>query len=150
MRTLKDCQLVVSIYPTFSYDARGGGGVAETSGQGCGGPIKDVHWSELRACAFVVAIADTESHVCDRTERLQLTFEPQTLSIPDVSYRTAKFLGVPLLPFFRIAIDSQSLTGWLEPESGKVSSAFEPSASSIAPSHPRMLRHAFVPLFSAY
>lgn len=35
MRTLEDCQLAVSIYPTFSYDARGGGGIAETTGQGC-------------------------------------------------------------------------------------------------------------------
>lgn len=31
MRTLQDSQLAVSIYPTFSYDARGGGGVAQVT-----------------------------------------------------------------------------------------------------------------------
>ena len=35
MRTLQDCQLAISVYPTFAYDARSGGGVAETSGHGC-------------------------------------------------------------------------------------------------------------------
>lgn len=45
-----------------------------------------------------------------RSDRLQLEFDPQTLSIPDVSQRTAKFLGLPLPPFFRIAVLTRSLT----------------------------------------
>jgi hypothetical protein len=49
-----------------------------------------------------------------------MTFDPQTLSIPDVSYRTARFLGVPLPPCFRIAIITRSLAGWLQPKTGEV------------------------------
>ena len=52
-----------------------------------------------------------------------MRFDPQTLSIPDVSYRTAKFLGVPLPPCFRIAIITRSLTGWLKPDTGEVNTA---------------------------
>lgn len=88
MRTLRDCQLAVSVYPTFSYDARGGGGVAETSKQG--------------------------------SQRLELRFDPATLSIPDVGFRTARFLGLPLPPIFKIAIESRSLKGFLDRETGEV------------------------------
>jgi hypothetical protein len=49
-----------------------------------------------------------------------MTFDPQTLSIPEVSYRTARFLGVPLPPCFRIAIITRSLAGWLKPQTGEV------------------------------
>lgn len=31
MRTQQDCALAVSIYPRFSYDARGGGGTARAT-----------------------------------------------------------------------------------------------------------------------
>lgn len=31
MRTKQDCALAVSIYPRFSYDARGGGGTAQAT-----------------------------------------------------------------------------------------------------------------------
>lgn len=40
---------------------------------------------------------------------LQVSFPASTLNIPDVNYETARVVGVPLLPFFRIAIDAQSL-----------------------------------------
>ena len=55
-----------------------------------------------------------------RSDRLQMTFDPQTLSIPEVSHRTARFLGVPLPPCFRIAIITRSLAGWLKPQTGEV------------------------------
>lgn len=37
MNTLSDCQLAVSSYPTFSYDAAGGGGTATVTSQGTDG-----------------------------------------------------------------------------------------------------------------
>lgn len=33
-----------------------------------------------------------------------MKFDPETLYIPDVNYKTAKFLGAPLVPPFRIQI----------------------------------------------
>lgn len=93
MRTLSDCQLAVSIYPTFSYDAAGGGGIAQITNS-------------------------------PDSQRLELSFDASTLSIPDVSYATARFLSVPLLPIFNIAIDSQKLTGFLERASGRVELEF--------------------------
>ena len=36
--------------------------------------------------------------------QLHVTFDPETLYIPDVNYKTAKFLGAPMVPPFRIQI----------------------------------------------
>ena len=36
--------------------------------------------------------------------RLHVKFDPETLYIPDVNYKTAKFLGAPMVPPFRIQI----------------------------------------------
>lgn len=58
----------------------------------------------------VVASRDT-SQRWPLTNRgvLQLGFDIDTLSIPDVSYDTARILGLPLPPIFRIAIQPLSL-----------------------------------------
>lgn len=98
MRALKDSELAVSVYPTFSkctttstgsatlhhrqlhkesppfaaYDASGGGGIADAHDLGDG--------------------------------RLHVKFDADTLYIPDVYYKTAKFLGAPMAPPFRIKI----------------------------------------------
>ena len=36
--------------------------------------------------------------------RLHVTFDAETLYIPDVYYKTAKFMGAPMVPPFRIKI----------------------------------------------
>jgi hypothetical protein len=59
-----------------------------------------------------------------------MTFDPQTLSIPEVSHRTARFLGVPLPPCFRIAIVTRSLAGWLKPQTGEVTAVSAGAALS--------------------
>mmetsp|Transcript_13040 Transcript_13040/g.39505 ORF Transcript_13040/g.39505 Transcript_13040/m.39505 type:complete len:264 (+) Transcript_13040:221-1012(+) len=94
MRTKQDCALAVSIYPRFSYDARGGGGTAQAT------PVSG-------------------------SQRLQLGFDIDTLSIPDVSYDTARILGLPLPPIFRIAIQPLSLQGTVDRGTGKVELQFE-------------------------
>ena len=62
--------------------------------------------------------------ICRRLPWLaQVVFDVGTLSIPDVSYRTARFLGVPLLPIFRIAVVPKSLQ-------------VDCAAAAVAASHP--------------
>lgn len=58
LRTLSDCQLAVSVYPTFSYNAAGGGG-SGTVTQGADG-------------------------------RLNVVFDPTSLVIPSITYKTSK------------------------------------------------------------
>ena len=77
MRTLKDSELIISFFPKFTYDARGGGGLSDA-------PITP-------------------------DGRTAVKFDLQTLNIPDVSYKTASFLGVPMLPGVKIAIEPSML-----------------------------------------
>jgi len=79
MESLAGCQLGISIYPTFSYNASGGGGVA----------------SATQSAEF--------------PSRVDIVFDPKAVSIPDVTYSTAKVGGVPLLPMFRIRVQPESL-----------------------------------------
>ena len=41
--------------------------------------------------------------------KLHVTFDPHTLFIPDVNYKTAKFLGAPMAPPFKIRIEPVQL-----------------------------------------
>lgn len=93
MRTTEDCALQVSIFPRFTYDARGGGGVAHSQ------PVPGSH-------------------------QLQVSFDPEALDIPDVSYKTARFMGLPLIPIFRIAVNTQSLQGTIDRSSGDIELQF--------------------------
>ncbi len=79
MESLAGCQLGISIYPTFSYNASGGGGIASA----------------------------TQS--VEHPSRVDIVFDPKAVSIPDVTYSTAKVGGVPLLPMFRIRVQPESL-----------------------------------------
>lgn len=76
MRTLSDSELAVAVYPTFSYNSVGGGGLATAREEG-----SIVH----------------------------MTFDPSTLSIPDVNYRNTTFMGVPMAPPFSIAVKPKKL-----------------------------------------
>lgn len=77
MRTLKDSELIISFFPKFTYDARGGGGLSDA-------PVTS-------------------------DGRTAVKFDLQTLNIPAVSYKTASFLGVPMLPGVKIAIEPSML-----------------------------------------
>ena len=79
MESLAGCQLGISIYPTFSYNASGGGGVASAT--------------------------QSATH----PSQVDIVFDPKAVSIPDVTYSTAKVGGVPLLPMFRIRVQPESL-----------------------------------------
>lgn len=58
------------------------------------------------------------------SQKLEVSFPTSTLNIPDVSYKTARIGGVPLLPIFRIAVDAQSLQGTIDRGSGAVDLQF--------------------------
>ena len=76
MRTLSDSELAVAVYPTFSYNSLGGGGIATAREEG---------------------------------SKVHMTFDPSTLSIPDVNYRNTTFMGVPMAPPFSIAVKPKKL-----------------------------------------
>ncbi len=76
MRTLSDSELAVAVYPTFSYNSVGGGGIASARRDG---------------------------------EIIYMTFDPSTLSIPDVNFRNTTFMGVPMAPPFSIAVKPKKL-----------------------------------------
>lgn len=92
MRALENSQLAVSVYPTFTYNASGGAGVAQTQDLGDG--------------------------------RMHVTFDAQTLYIPDVYSKTAKFLGAPLVPPFRIRIEPVKLEGVINKATGEAQLQF--------------------------
>jgi len=92
MKSMDNSELAVGIYPTFTYDARGGGGVATTKDLGNG--------------------------------KLHVTFDPHTLFIPDVNYKTAKFLGAPMAPPFKIRIEPVQLEGYIDKSTGQTELQF--------------------------
>lgn len=92
MRSLENSQLAVSVYPTFTYNASGGGGIADSQDLGGG--------------------------------RLHVKFDPETLYIPDVNYKTAKFLGAPMVPPFRIQIKPVKLEGEINRATGEAALEF--------------------------
>jgi hypothetical protein len=93
MRSLQDSELAIGIYPKFTYDAAGGGGVASAKDVGNG--------------------------------RVEVSFDLTRLNIPDVYSRTAKFMGVPLLPPFKIRIQPTRLEGYVDRSTGMVELDFE-------------------------
>eukprot|EP01023_Acetabularia_acetabulum_P055274 TRINITY_DN6368_c0_g1_i6.p2 TRINITY_DN6368_c0_g1~~TRINITY_DN6368_c0_g1_i6.p2 ORF type:complete len:223 (-),score=29.67 TRINITY_DN6368_c0_g1_i6:224-892(-) len=107
LRTLSDCQLAVAIYPMFGYNAEGGGGVGR-------------------------AILDEQNE--NGTSRYDLLWEPSQIFIPDLTYQTTTFLGIPLPPPLKIAIVPQKLEGWWEQESGEAQLLFSSNFNfSIGP-----------------
>lgn len=77
--TQSDCQLAVSIYPMFAYDASAGTGFATARADSAGGG------------------------------RVQVEFDPATLVIPALNWRTTRVLGILLPPPLQIAIVPRSL-----------------------------------------
>ena len=92
LSTAAGSSLAIGRYPRFLYDARGGGGPGE--------------------CAETPSLAAPEPGW--RT----LRFDPERLTIPSLSWRTTRLLGLPLPPGIRIAIVPERLEGRWQPASG--------------------------------
>jgi hypothetical protein len=95
LTTLQGCSLAIGRYPRFSYDARGGGG------HGTATPADDA-----------------------TAELLAVRFDPGQLTIPDLTWRTTRVLGVAIPPGVRIAIEPLELAGVLDPASGAMELRF--------------------------
>ncbi|MCP9850801.1 hypothetical protein KBY88_13435 [Cyanobium sp. Morenito 9A2] len=54
-----------------------------------------------------------------------LVFDPASLSIPALSWRTARFLGLPLPPGLSIVIDAKRLEGSLDAATGELALRFQ-------------------------
>ena len=91
------CGLAIGPYPRFRYDARGGGGSAELEGAIQAG------WQ-----------ADWQA----------INFRADQLSIPALSWRNTRVLGLPLPPGLTIAIEPEQLQGQWHPSSGEVQLEF--------------------------
>ncbi|MEB3242402.1 MAG: hypothetical protein VKO44_02075 [Cyanobacteriota bacterium] len=94
LATEAGCALAIGRYPRFGYDARGGGGLAQMSAS-----PSEPGWQGL-------------------------VFDPATLTIPPLSGRTTRFLGLPLPPGLQIAIAPDDLRGRWHRQSGAVELSF--------------------------
>jgi hypothetical protein len=95
IRTLPDCELAVSIYPRFAYDAGGGGGT------GTAAPLPGAE------------------------SALAVEFDPSTLAIPALNFKTASIFGLPIPPPLNIAITPRRLAGTVQPATGIVQLEFD-------------------------
>ncbi len=62
---------------------------------------------------------------CDDNELLQLTFCTDTFSIPPLTWRTTRILGLPMPPGLRISMFMDELQGTLNKKTGEVSLKFQ-------------------------
>jgi hypothetical protein len=96
LATLRDCRLAIGAYPPFRYDARAGGG---------NGHLDAASPSEPQG-------------------RQQLRFEPDTLTIPPLDWRSTRLFALPLPPGVTIRIVPRELAGSLDPRSGAIDLRF--------------------------
>ncbi len=87
LKSLNGCKLSISNYPTFSYNAIGGGGE---------GIIQNDSTDEF----------------------LSIVFNTSNFSIPPLNWKTAKILGIPILPGLEITIKPKKLLGRLYLDNG--------------------------------
>jgi len=105
MSTQATCKLAISIYPAFTYDASGGGGIAVTT--------------------HPASAADLPPGVPPPPpSATALAFDPAAVTIPTLNWRTTRFLGLPLPPGLEIAVTPLALGGWVDRESGEAVLAF--------------------------
>lgn len=91
--TRSDCELAVSIYPMFKYNALGGGGVG------------------------------TATRVSGDTWKV--VFDPASVVIPALNYRTSSVLNIPIPPPLDIAITPMKLEGLVDKTTGRTDIEFE-------------------------
>lgn len=92
-QTLASCNLGISAYPDFEYNAEGG--------RGTGTGVKSI------------AANNSDGNI-------SVDFDLNTLYIPPLTTATTVFLGLPLPPFLRIDIAPEILRGIINQETGKV------------------------------
>ncbi|KAF6262445.1 hypothetical protein COO60DRAFT_1699303 [Scenedesmus sp. NREL 46B-D3] len=90
--TASDCQLAVSRYPKFAYNASSGGG-----------------WGTVQQLG---------------DNKLRITFDTTELLIPDLNWRTASVLGLPIPPPLNIAIRPNKFEGVLDLGTGQLDMNF--------------------------
>ncbi len=95
LTTNADCELAVSIYPTFAYNAAGGGGMG------------------------------TVTPPTPGSTRQQVSFDASTLAIPPLDYRSTRLFGIPLPPPLKIEIVPKRLDGFVDTVSGETSLSFD-------------------------
>jgi hypothetical protein len=96
-----------------------------------------VHLITLNGCALTIGAyppfhynalgggAHGNGTVNETSNQLQLVFPAESVQIPELSCRTARFLGLPLPPGLAITIAPQRLEGVLEPANGNLSLNFQ-------------------------
>lgn len=107
MKSLDESQLAVGIYPTFSkreavctsFLLNGCTEASKVSGLNIGFATG----YDARGGGGVAATKELGNG------KLHVTFDPERLYIPDVNYKTAKFLGAPMVPPFKIRIEPVQL-----------------------------------------
>ena len=105
MATLSTCKLAISIYPPFAYDANGGGGAA-------------VATSPATATSLPSTVPPPPPTAT------ALAFDPAALTIPALTWRNTRFLGLPLPPGLQIAVTPVRLGGWVDRATGEAALAF--------------------------
>ena len=93
--SLNGCRLAIGSYPSFDYDASGGGG-------------------------FGTLHPTTKDN---NTQHIE--FNTRTFKIPPLTYKTTKFLSLPLPPGLKIEMAMDSLEGTINKESGRIFLKFE-------------------------
>ncbi len=93
IKSQRGCKLFIGNYPSFNYDASGGGG---------------------HASCFT----------SQNSSLVRVHFDPDKFSIPPLSWRTARFLGLPLLPCLIIRMRMEKLGGYINKVNGEVSLDF--------------------------
>jgi len=93
LSTAADCKLEIFVFPTFAYNAVGGGG-----------------WATVQELPGGLQ---------------KLTFDPNAVVIPPLSYKTASIFGVPVPPPLNIAIQPLQLEGTLDPNTGEMNLTFD-------------------------
>ncbi|XP_059304870.1 uncharacterized protein LOC132056609 [Lycium ferocissimum] len=61
----------------------------------------------------------------ESSEEIAVDFDLEKLYIPPLTSATAKFLGLPLPPFLKIAVEPELLRGYVNQETGKVNLDFK-------------------------
>ena len=113
MKSLDHSELAVGIYPTFSENL-----FAQVYCSICTADHTDVYMAMVVAAYDARGGGGVASTKDLGNGKLHVTFDPETLYIPDVNYKTAKFLGAPMGPPFRIQIKPVKLEVLLHLVSG--------------------------------
>ena len=109
MRTLPGSELAIGFYPRFIYDSSGGGGIASASRSGSS--RLDLEFDPAKVSIPDVSGRSSVFSTCwGLSTRMHFTSVIISRILTDVCQtNAATFLGVPMLPYLRIAIKPTKL-----------------------------------------